>query len=125
MMQLAQGLDDAQVTAATINYLKTALPPHYAGKEADLFAFLRQRCLQEDRLAAILARLMAGKGAHGVLSWCRIHSEIRFVLGFPRILATKVRWQHASVKFAPDHRCEDAHFLPQPKQPANLCPHSP
>lgn len=58
LIQLADGRTagrDAAVVAA--GYLKTALPLHYADEEADLFPALRQRCLPEDGLEAILTRL--------------------------------------------------------------------
>ncbi len=59
MVQLAEGSVPEACVAAIAGYLKTDLLLHYADEEVDLFPVLRQRCLPEDGLEAILARLHA------------------------------------------------------------------
>jgi iron-sulfur cluster repair protein YtfE (RIC family) len=59
MMQIAEGTAAEKAAAsAALDYLETGLPLHYADEET-LFPLLRQRCLPEDGIEAVLGRLRA------------------------------------------------------------------
>jgi hemerythrin-like domain-containing protein len=57
---LAGGCADWKEQAeAAVSFLQASLPHHYDDEEASLFPLLRQRCLAEDGLESLLARLHA------------------------------------------------------------------
>ena len=51
------GPDVARLSSVALDYIEQDLPLHVADEERDLFALLRERCVPEDRLDAILSML--------------------------------------------------------------------
>lgn len=51
------GPDIARLSSVALDYIEQDLPLHVADEEQDLFALLRERCVPEDRLDAMLSVL--------------------------------------------------------------------